>query len=90
MATHHGQPAPGLSVLLTAAASSGATEVVVSGLSRLGRAPQANMHNSDAHDEADLTIHVANSTVSTPVSDECGRDMAHLVVAKATQTLPNE
>lgn len=75
--TDNGHPAPGLPALLDAAASTGATEVVVSDLSRLGRRPLVNMRNFDALEEAGLTIHVADGTMSGPVLDECIRDMMY-------------
>lgn len=75
--TDFGHPTPGLSNLLDAAARTGATEVVVSELSRLGRTPLAYMNNFDAIEEAGLTIHVAGGTLSGPVSDECTRDMMY-------------
>lgn len=68
--TDHGHPAPGLTALLAAAASSGSTEIVVSDLSRLGRTPLTNIRNFDALEEAGLTIHVADGTMSGPVVDK--------------------
>lgn len=75
--TDHGLPAPGLTPLIDAAASNGATEVVVAELSRLGRTPLANMDNFDALEEAGLTIHVADGIISGPIVDACTRDMIY-------------
>lgn len=75
--TDHGHPAPGLTPLIDAAASNGATEVVVADLSRLGRTPLANMDNFDVLEEAGLTIHVAGGIVSGAIVDACTRDMIY-------------
>lgn len=75
--TDSGCSQPGLTRLLDAAARTGATEVVVTDLSRLGRTPLANMDNFDALEEAGLTIHVAGGIVSGPIVDACTRDMIY-------------
>lgn len=70
----YGHPEPGLPAVVEAAASHGATEVVVCDLSRLGRTPLVNLKNSDALEAAGLTIHVAAGIVSGPVTDYDIRD----------------
>lgn len=85
--TDTGHPQEGLTNLLDAAANTGATEVVVTDLARLGRKPLASMQNFDALDQAGLTIHVASGTLSGPMVDECTRDMAYLFAAEDLQRL---
>lgn len=72
--SEYGHPGPGLSNVVNAAVSNGATEVVVCDLSRLGRTPLANLKNSNLLEEAGLTIHVAAGIVSGPVVDDDTRD----------------
>jgi len=71
-----GRPDEQLLVLASAAVEVGATEVVVSDLTRLGRKPSIVREHLDALDQAGLTTHVADGTLSGPLGDECTQDMA--------------
>lgn len=73
--TDSGRPQPDLTRLLDAAAQTGATEVVVADLFRLGSTPTGGMRNFDTLQAAGLTIHVAAGTLSGPVLDDCVRHM---------------
>ncbi|MFX4273306.1 recombinase family protein [Pseudarthrobacter sp. J1738] len=85
--SEYGHPGPGLSDVLSTAASNGATEVVVCDLSRLGRTPLANLKNSNLLEEAGLTIHVAAGIVSGPVTDDDIRDKMLLFAETDLNTL---
>jgi DNA invertase Pin-like site-specific DNA recombinase len=85
--TDTGHPQDGLAHLIDAATKTGATEVVVADLSRLGRKPPTSMQNFDALDDAGLTIHVASGALTGPVADECTRDMVYLFAAEDAQRL---
>lgn len=75
--TDTSHPQDGLTTLIDTAVKAGATEVVVTDISRLGRRPLAATRNFDALDEAGLTLHAASGTLSGPVLDECTRDMMY-------------
>lgn len=71
-----GRPDEQLLALASAAGEVGAIEVVISDLARLGRKPSIVRDNLDALDQAGLTIHVADGTLSGPLGDECMQDTA--------------
>lgn len=83
----YGYPGPGLTEVVNAAASNGATEVVICDLSRLGRTPLVNLKNSSLLEEAGLTIHVAAGIVSGPVTDDDIRDKMLLFAETDLNTL---
>ncbi|OLT41335.1 hypothetical protein BJF85_23925 [Saccharomonospora sp. CUA-673] len=83
-------PQDEFTTLIDTAAKTGATEVVVTDLSRLGRKSPAATRNFDALDDAGLTIHVANGTLSGSMADECTRDMAYLFAAEDAQRLHDD
>ncbi|SMX77996.1 Resolvase, N terminal domain [Brevibacterium aurantiacum] len=83
----YGHPGRGLSVVVNAAASKGATEVIICDLSRLGRTSLVNLKNSNLLEEAGLTIHVAAGIVSGPVTDDDIRDKMLLFAETDLNTL---
>ena len=58
--------------------------MIVTDLSRLGRKPLAASRELQLRrpDDAGLTIHVANGTLSGPMADEGARDLAYLFAAE--------
>lgn len=61
-----GHSQEGLTDVIDTASKNGATEIVVTDLSRLGRQPQVSMRNLDAFEAAGLTIHTASGTLDGP------------------------